>query len=135
MGCSVKQPYSDKKNLVSTGTGASHQLPGVTGSVSSIASIWEDLDGYSSALPFGQCNSSNIHQPEKRHSLQTAAITIWNWCIARSISLMAEHLSGHLNTIADQESRTVQDPCDWMLNPHVFRKQWASWRWTCLPLT
>ena len=35
---------------------------------------------------------------------------------------MAEHLPGHLNTIADEESCTVQDRCDWMLNPHVFQK-------------
>ena len=40
------------------------------------------------------------------------AITIWNWCITRNISLTAEHLPGHLNTIADHESRTVQDRCD-----------------------
>jgi len=55
-----------------TGTGASYQLSGVTGSISSIASVWEYLDRYSSALPSGQCNSSNIHQPE---SLQTAVPT------------------------------------------------------------
>ena len=50
------------------------------------------------------------------------AITIWNWCVARNISLMAEHLPGHLNTIADQESRSVQDRCDWMLNPDIFQR-------------
>ena len=50
------------------------------------------------------------------------AITIWNWCIARNILLTAEYLPGHLNTIVDQESRTVQDRCNWMLNPHVFQK-------------
>ena len=75
LGCSVEWPDLDRRNLVSTGTGPSHQLPGVIGSVSSIASIREDLVRYSSALPFGQCNSSNIHQPERRHSLQTAVPT------------------------------------------------------------
>ena len=49
-------------------------------------------------------------------------ITIWNWCIARNISLTAEHLPGHLNVIADQESRSVQDCCDWMLNPDIFQR-------------
>ena len=50
------------------------------------------------------------------------AITIWNWCIARNISLTAEHLPGHLNAIADQESRSVQDRCNWMLNPDIFQR-------------
>jgi len=75
MGCSVKWPDSNRNNLVSTGKGTSHQLSGVTCSVSSNANVREDLDRYSSALPFGQCNSSNVHQPERKHSLQTAVPT------------------------------------------------------------
>ena len=43
-------------------------------------------------------------------------------CIERNISLTAEHLPGHLNTIADHESRTVQDRCDWMLNQEIFQR-------------
>jgi len=50
------------------------------------------------------------------------AITVWTWCASRNITLTAEHLPGHLNTIADQESRTLRDRCDWMLNPSVFQR-------------
>ena len=50
------------------------------------------------------------------------AITMWTWCISQNITLTAEHLPGHLNVTADQESRVVRDRCDWMLNPHVFQK-------------
>ena len=106
--------------MISAGTGASHQLPGVVNSISSLAGIREDLNRHSSALLLGQCDSCDIHQPEGRHCLQSAfqlAITIWNWCIARKIILTAEHLLGHLNTIVDQESCSVQDRCDWILNP------------------
>jgi len=56
------------------------------------------------------------------HSLCQLAITIWNWCIAKGISLTVEHLPGHLNTIADQESRSTQDRCDWMLNPDILQR-------------
>jgi len=44
------------------------------------------------------------------------------WLIipARTLFLSAEHLPGKENVIADEESRSVRDRCDWMLNPRVF---------------
>ena len=44
-------------------------------------------------------------------------ITVWTWCMS---TLTVEYLPGHLNTIADQESWSVWDHCDWMLNPSMF---------------
>ena len=38
------------------------------------------------------------------------------------ITLLAEHLPGHLNLQADEESRTAKDCCDWMLNQLVFQQ-------------
>ena len=49
------------------------------------------------------------------------AISMWMWCLEKNIILVAEHLPGHLNVIADQESRSMRDRCDWMLNPKVFQ--------------
>ena len=46
---------------------------------------------------------------------------MWMWCLEKSIILVAEHLPGHLNVIADQESRFMRDCCDWLLNPKVFQ--------------
>ena len=40
----------------------------------------------------------------------------------RNISLLAEHLPGIWNTVADEESRTVKDRTDWKLCPHVFKQ-------------
>jgi len=57
-------------------------------------------------------------------ALSQLAITIWTWCIERDITLQAEHLPGHLNSQADEESRTVRDRCNWMLNQSVF--QWIN---------
>ena len=48
------------------------------------------------------------------HSLPLCqlALTIWDWCIQREIFLLAEHLPGKDNVIADQESRSMKDRCD-----------------------
>ena len=48
------------------------------------------------------------------HSLPLCqlALTIWDWCIQREIFLLAEHLPGKDNVIADQESRSMKDHCD-----------------------
>jgi len=50
------------------------------------------------------------------------ALTMWTWCVSRNIMLNAEHLPGHLNTIADHESRSIWDRCNWMLNQRVFQR-------------
>ena len=52
--------------------------------------------------------------------INSLAIQIWKWCIERQIFLTAEHLPGVLNQVADEESRTVRDRCDWMIHPHLF---------------
>ena len=56
------------------------------------------------------------------HSWPMNALTVemWKWCIDRQIFLMAEYLPGAENQVADMESRTVRDRCDWMLHPHFF---------------
>ena len=43
------------------------------------------------------------------------------------ITLIAEHLLGVLNTIADQESQVMRDRSDWMLNPRIFNKVQQKW--------
>jgi hypothetical protein len=42
---------------------------------------------------------------------------LWEW----KITLRAGHIPGHLNIIADAESRTKPDPADWKLDREVFR--------------
>ena len=45
---------------------------------------------------------------------------LWVWCLERNIQIVAQHLPGSLNDIADEESRTLRDRSDWMLHPRVF---------------
>ena len=47
---------------------------------------------------------------------------LWMWCLERNISIVAEHVPGALNQIADEESRIIRDRSDWMLDPKVFHR-------------
>ncbi len=57
-------------------------------------------------------------------SLTAITKDLWLWCLHRDIhvTLIAEHLPGVQNTIADEESRVMKDRTDWKLNPEVFRQ-------------
>ena len=67
---------------------------------------------------------SYINRMGGTHSqpLCNLAVTIWEWTLQRNLYLATEHLPGVQNTAADQESRTVRDRCDWMLNPNIFSR-------------
>ena len=54
-------------------------------------------------------------------SLNSLALEMARWCEVRNIVLIAEHLPGVLNSIADRESRRAVDWSDWRLHPRVFR--------------
>jgi len=47
---------------------------------------------------------------------------IWNWSISRNIWVIADHLPGKLNVVADRCSRQFQDETEWMLNRNLFKK-------------
>ena len=65
-----------------------------------------------------------INQKEGTHSTQLSnlALEIWDWCLKHQLTIQAEHLPGSLNWVADSESRTMKDRCDWMINPKVFQQ-------------
>ena len=46
-------------------------------------------------------------------SLSYLAKETWQWCMSWNISLVANHLPGYLNTVADTESRMIRDRWDW----------------------
>ena len=53
-------------------------------------------------------------------SLNSLASDMARWFEVRNIDLIAEHLPGVLNSIADRESRREVDWNDWRLHPEVF---------------
>ncbi|KAM4748674.1 LOW QUALITY PROTEIN: uncharacterized protein WCC33_006046 [Rhinophrynus dorsalis] len=56
----------------------------------------------------------------KSKPLAELAKEFWHFCLDRDISIVAEHLPGLSNAVADWNSRHLTDHSDWMLHPSVF---------------
>ena len=63
----------------------------------------------------------------RSRALSLIAADFVRWCEDRNISLLASHLPGSLNSVADEESRTTLDSSDWMLLASEFRKLSNLW--------
>ena len=46
---------------------------------------------------------------------------IWEFCIKRRVYILATHIPGKENVIADLASREFQDSHEWMLSLEVFK--------------
>lgn len=57
----------------------------------------------------------------KQGVLDKHARSLSEWCLARKITLRAEHIPGRLNVIADAESQAKPDAADWKLDSEVFK--------------
>ena len=107
---------SNRGIMVSCGISIPYKLSGTTSSVPSYQGICVTYESLHCPSQVRQYFGSDLHQC----SLQVVcslAIEIWECCLTHKITL---NLPGIANMIADQESRTTQDFCDWMLNPSVF---------------
>ena len=47
---------------------------------------------------------------------------VWMWCMTRNIWISASRLPGHLNLLADHESRNFNLDTEWSLDPKVFKQ-------------
>ena len=47
---------------------------------------------------------------------------LWLWALCRDLVLVAQHIPGMDNQIADSESRELRDHLDWNLSPAVFQR-------------
>ena len=62
-------------------------------------------------------HQGGTHSPK----LLQLALQLWNWCAQRDIVLVAHHVPGKSNSLADRESRVFVDNSDWMLDPSLIR--------------
>lgn len=60
-------------------------------------------------------------------ALLDLAQDLWMYCLFNQISLLAEHLPGTANQVADWCSRHWKDTSLWKLHPGVFRKLQSLW--------
>ena len=57
---------------------------------------------------------SYINHKGGTHSMELVLLTLelWHWCMMRDICLIAQHVPGKTNTLADRESREFQNETD-----------------------
>lgn len=58
----------------------------------------------------------------RSYTLCQLAISVWDWCLRKGITVHADHLPGRLNVRADFASRNWNDNSDWMLDPAIFSR-------------
>ena len=125
MGSPTRQA-TDRWEVVSSRNRSPHQLSQTASYLSSPTVLCQRQQRDYRADKVGQCHSSDIHQQTGGNSLSTIVPTgIDNLEVVfteRNVFLVAEHLPGKDNIIADRESRLTRDRCDWMLNPLVFQR-------------
>ena len=58
---------------------------------------------------------SYINHKGGTHSMELVLLTLelWYWCMLRDMYLMAWHVPGKTNTLADKESREFRTKTDW----------------------
>ena len=54
---------------------------------------------------------------------------IWDYLLQHKITITAEWIPSHLNTIADWESRNVSDSAEWKLCPKIFQSVCQLMEW------
>ena len=60
-------------------------------------------------------HKGGTHSPE----LLQVALQLWNWCIQRNLFIIAYHVPGKTNVVADRESREFIDNSDWKVDPII----------------
>ena len=63
----------------------------------------------------------------RSHRLFTITKEFWEFCLSRGITIIAEHVPGVMNQIADKESRCFMDKSCWMLNKVIFHQIEMIW--------
>ena len=72
LGSGVEWSVSHRGHMVPRRSNSSHKLPGVACSLPSNQGIWEDLAERNSLTANGQHYSSELHKPERGHSVQSS---------------------------------------------------------------
>ena len=70
-----------------------------------------------------------INKKGSPHSklLSDLAVQLWEWCLAKGITVRAEHIPGVENVRADRELRRRPDPSDWRMDSKVVMQIFNRW--------
>ena len=122
-------PWSpDSGPMGSEGSPDAYQLVGAEGSLSSIGNICSKLDELACPTAAGHPDRNHqlINKKGSPHSklLSDLAVQLREWCLAKGITVGAEHIPGVENIRADRESRCRPDPSNWRV---VFLQIFNRW--------
>jgi hypothetical protein len=62
-------------------------------------------------------HKGGTHSPQLLH----LALEIWKWCEVKHLYLLAQHVPGKNNVVADEESRVMKDQNDWKIDSTVIK--------------
>ena len=110
----------DRGPMGSEGSPDAYQLVGTEGSLSSIGNICSKLDKLACPTAAGQPNRNCLEGSPHSKLLSDLAVQLWEWCLAKGITVRAEHIPGVENVRADRESRCRLDHSDWRMDSKVF---------------
>jgi hypothetical protein len=63
----------------------------------------------------------------KSHTLCALTIKLFNWCLSREIQIVAQHVPGIDNVLADRLSRSFKSSTEWRLHQSVVHCLFAKW--------
>ena len=103
-----------------------HKPVGIDCSAVSSPPLGENPPKQCSACCNGQCDRCCIYQQQGGTVSRTMCVEVmnlWIWAHKRNIHLIARHIPGKLNVLADSLSRDGQIlPTEWSLSPTIFTK-------------
>ena len=117
---SMLQGPENRRPVESTGVTTPHQCQGVVSCLPGSSNICKEQGRYTYSFD----NTTAVYYINGTHSRKLMELTsqMWEWSLERKIFLLAEHLPGKLNIIADRESRMMGDSSEGNLDPAVFHQ-------------
>ena len=121
MGCSLRKSASEREMVSYRETSTHLELKGAFLAIQALLknkrsmTVSLNMDN-SSAVAYIN-HKGGTHSPQLLH----LTLPLWEWCIQRDIFLVAHHVPGKSNSLADRESRVFLDNSDWMLDPNIIR--------------
>ena len=111
-------------SLVEGGVLRPHQFSRAEGSVSGSQEFRGPCQRSVPSGSFGQHNSRVLYQLPRRDALSFSVSSGIGalWCLQRGIHLLAAHIPGEDNLVADFLSRGKFLPSEWTLNPLIFQR-------------
>ena len=111
---------SDGKAVEHSQGPRTHQHTGTQGSLFCPEVANEGSESQGDLPQDRQLSCSGLPQQQGGYALQLT-LEIWNWCKTKHLYIIAQHVPGKKNVVADEESRKMIDHNEWQLSPTIIQ--------------